>query len=105
MPDPTQAAQVVTATLGHRMLVRRFSVLVQRAERAIVQTNSPWSREEASKIANGDEALGLAQRERVQGHLAAGFSKHDLHAFRYAHSHITDDGFEALATEDTETSL
>ena len=49
--DAARAAQVVTAVMGRRKLVRRFSILVQRAERAIVQVHPPMSKAEVSGLA------------------------------------------------------
>ena len=83
--DAARAAQVVTAALGRRNLVKRFSVLVSRAERAIAKANPPDNRGGRGNRITDDTV-----------------SRTDLSRMRQAHDHITDEQFEEIVAESEE---
>ena len=91
--DAARAAEIFAKALGRTSMIRRFSVLVQRAERAIVKANPPMSREEAG-----------AQKGGVSGTQPFA-DKNLLREARRAHSQLPDDQFEALAAENTDEPM
>lgn len=104
--DAARAAQVITAVMGRRRLVRRFSVLVQRAERAIAQANPPISASEnAAQAVNtrwdddGDVPL-VAETNGMDG-----LKRSDLNNYRAAHNSLSDEEFEELVAEDTDDPM
>ena len=108
--DAARAAQVVTAALGRRQLVRRFSVLVQRAERAIAQAHPPMTPSDRGQLANdkkhskSSELLSRAERDRKELE-SAGLTSKTLENMRDAHSRLTDEEFEVLAGADTDEPM
>lgn len=106
--DAARAAQVITMIMGRRKLVRRFSVLVQRAERAIAQVNPPLAPEESVRLRGNSVAAEEARAERealLAERAASGLTDRDLSNYRYAHSHLSDEEFETLASEDTDDPM
>ena len=85
--DAARAAQVVAAATGRQELVRQFSVLVQRAERAIAKANPPRPRGGDRQSTSGDRLTPNESNERSR--------------FRAAHDNLPDAEFEALAQEPT----
>ena len=72
--------------------MRRFSVLVQRAERAIAQANQP--------VRSGP-LWGFETPQAVR----EGLSYNELKGFRSAHNSLTDEEFEELAGDDTDEPM
>ncbi len=110
--DAARAAQVITAVMGRRKLVRRFSVLVQRAERAIAQANPPMSFQESQALGqqakNGEYTSGdyLKGGTSYTGEdVPPSVLRGQLDRFRAAHSHLSDEEFEELASEDTDDPM
>ena len=103
--DAARAAQVITAIMGRRHLMRRFSVLVQRAERAIAQAHPPMLKKETAKLTtaarNGEYTSGEYHSRTVGDSI----TQNELQNFRNAHSRISDEEFEALANEETEEPI
>ena len=99
--DAARAGQMVTMAMGRRKLVRRFSVLVQRAERAIAQANPPSALTDRAKNAN---AVRWHNAEPLNAPLTQeGVGPNLLTNVRKAHLGITDEEFETIvATEDDE---
>lgn len=96
--DAARAAQVVTAVMGRKHLVRRFSVLVQRAERAIAKANPPMPYHERGILGN-DIKNGRA--DKVEAIIPQG----TLGNIRAAHAHISDAEFEAIVTTESDEPL
>ena len=107
--DAARAAQVVTAVMGRRKLVRRFSVLVQRAERAIAQAHPPMSKEETGVLSgqakNGEYTAGDYLNGGVLSESTPPLTQKELQSFRAAHSRLSDDEFEEMANEDTDEPM
>lgn len=105
--DAARAAQVITAALGRRKLVRRFSVLVQRAERAIAQANPPVTPHDKGVMGNDvknnreSDTLRVFRNQRVE----SGLTESTIKNMRVAHAHISDDEFEELANADTDEPM
>ena len=72
--------------------MRRFSVLVQRAERAIAQANQP--------VRSGP-LWGFETPQAVR----EGLIYNELKGFRSAHNSLTDEEFEELAGDDTDEPM
>ena len=108
--DAARAAQVITAVMGRRKLVRRFSVLVQRAERAIAQTHPPMTAVEALELGRAAKNGEYTAGDHINGSSVSGtdgLTQNLIDATRAAHNHITDDQFEAIvaAGEDTDEPM
>ena len=107
--DAARAAQVITQVMGRRKLVRRFSVLVQRAERAIAQAHPPMSNEESGTLSGQAKNGEYESGDYLNG---GGGAEHqppltptEIKEFRAAHNRLSDEEFEALANEDTDDPL
>ena len=89
--DMARAGQIAARALGQRRFVRRFSVLAQRAERAIFKVHPRLTPEEKGTLRsltlNGDY-------ERPTNSFHAFVSK-----CRAVHENISDDEFEAIAAD------
>ena len=86
--DAARAAQAVTAIMGRRKLVRQFSVLVQRAERAIERANPPMTPEERGFAAAAARRGEVVPEPTIPSVL--------MNNIRKAHSHLTDEEFESI---------
>ena len=92
--DAARAAHAVTQIMGRRKLVRQFSVLVQRAERAIAKANPPFTPQEVNRIGNAAQGKNV---QHVPQHAELPYPQ--LAVFRQAHAHITDEEFAAIVSK------
>ena len=116
--DAARAAQVVVAAMGRRQLVRRFSILVQRAERAIAQANPPQKAgrpptertgtglpEEPGEIRTPVSEFPGATEIITPAPEPPAATAREISRFRAAHEYISDDEFEKLANTDTDEPM
>ena len=108
--NAARAAKIVADAMGRRTLVRRFSVLVHRAERAIAQSHPPLTTVErgaaslAGKFGRESMISNQVRNQRVALE-EAGVNSAMLSSIRKAHAYISDEQFEELANAVTDEPL
>ena len=98
--DAARAARAVTAIMGRKTLVRQFSILVARAERAIAQANpTPMSPAERSHL-----GTAMLRGELPSPQKGEGMTDQERWKIRQAHNPLTDEEFESVVKEGADTN-
>lgn len=101
--DYARAVAAATAILNRKDIQIQAANLVQDAERAITKAHPPMTNQESGRIGGqkkSDNLKGVVNEPALQA-----LPSRDIRHMRKAHSHLSDDEFEAKKAESVQTGI